>query len=274
MQAEALLIPLLLLDRKHFRAHARTAREGLHVSSQFLSRCYLLNTLHLRREATCCLAPDNVPSEERSRDTMWDRLLTQKGSSSVADEKPAAKRRRSKRDLLPAEEVVTRYQAGESLAALAESYGTSTGTVRNLLKEQDVPLRSRAWKFGKDGTGGYRGGVMDSLPVSEIISEYRDGATLAKLAKDHEVSVTTIVTLLDSRGEPRRSSRQVPWKGRSRVLTTEQEAEVVRRYQEGQAQRKIARDFKVSYGAVLGVLRRHGLVQPPKSASEEGKEDE
>lgn len=158
---------------------------------------------------------------------------------------------------LPAEQIVREYREGSSLAKIAAAHGTSDSTVGKLLDSLGVERRPRSWKLGTYDRS--TRSDTDSLPAEQIISEYKGGATLAKLAEAYEVSNTAIVNLLKAHGVERRSSRDVTWKGRSRVLTEEQEKQIITLYREGTSQRKLAHDFGVSRPVIAGVLQRHGM---------------
>lgn len=158
----------------------------------------------------------------------------------------------SNRASLPADRIISLYQAGQSLKEIAAAYDTSDNTVRRLLDDHGVERRPSHHKF----VPRVRGPRLDDLPAAEkIISEYRAGATLATLAERYGVSVNAILRLMDARGEERRSSQ--PKKGASRILDDATEAEIVRRRQHGESLRAIAATFGISRGTVSNAIRRH-----------------
>jgi DNA-binding CsgD family transcriptional regulator len=159
----------------------------------------------------------------------------------------------SKRADLPANEIVSRYRAGESLAKIARAYGTSDNTVKRLLDQNGVQRRPAHEVFAKIPGKGPRG-LAESLPAEQIISRYREGASLAELAKAYKVSVGTIRRVMDARGEERRSS--APRAGASRATSPETEAEIVRRSKQGQGLRVIADQLGISKNAVRKALDR------------------
>jgi transposase len=162
----------------------------------------------------------------------------------------------SKMALLPADEVVARYRAGDSLAKLAAAYDTSANTIKRLLEkhgEQRRPAHHGLTQTPLHLRGDR--GVVESLPASKIISEYRDGASLAKLAQSYEVSINAIRRLMDAHGEPRRSSEA--HKSLPRVLDGEKEAEIIRRHLNGESLRVIAAAVGLSKNTVWRIVQDH-----------------
>lgn len=158
---------------------------------------------------------------------------------------------------LPADQVISRYEAGESMQQIAELYDTSANTIRRLLDQHGVERRRAHHKFDPEHWRGTR--VSASLPAEKVISEYRQGATLTELAKAYGVSVNSILRVMDARGEKRRASR--PKAGVSRILSAKTEAEILRRNQAGESLRSIAASLGISRGAVTGALQRQS-AQP------------
>ena len=167
----------------------------------------------------------------------------------------------TKRADLPADEIVTRYQAGESLAKIARSYGTSDNTVKRILEQRGVQRRQAHEAFTKAPGRGPQG-LAESLPAEQIISRYREGASLADLAKAYKVSVGTIRRVMDARGEERRSP--APTKGSSRATSHATEAEIVLRSKQGQSLRDIAAALGISKNTVRNALDRQATVPSNK----------
>jgi uncharacterized protein (DUF433 family) len=163
----------------------------------------------------------------------------------------------SKRADLPAAEIVTQYQAGDSLAKIARSYGTSANTVKRLLEQHGVQRRPAHAAFATTPRRG-RQGVAESLPAEQIISRYRGGESLADLAAAYKVSVNTIRRVMDARGEERRSS--APKEGVSRAVSPKTEAEIVRRNHAGQSMHDIATALGISKTAVSNALERQAAT--------------
>ena len=167
-------------------------------------------------------------------------------------------RKQTKMAGLPAPEIIERYEQGESTRRIAKAYDTSENMIRRLLDKHGVSRR-RSWALGERHNQGRSHKALEELPADRIATEYQAGASMAELAKTYRVGLKKIGDVLDSRGVQRRSSTEVPWKGRSRVLTAEQEAEVVAQYRQGQSQKAIARNLDVSHPTVRTVLQRHGI---------------
>ncbi|WP_333758018.1 helix-turn-helix domain-containing protein [Streptomyces sp. ISBFB 2968] len=165
----------------------------------------------------------------------------------------------TKRANLPVDEIVTRYRAGDSLVKIADAYGSSATTIRRVLDQQGQERRPAHWKLPEITARPGRIGLADSLPKEQIISKYRDGMSLADLAAEYSVSVSTIRNVMDARGEARRSAQ--PQAGISRVLSADTENAVIRRNQAGESLQSIADSLGISRTAVRNTLARHS-VQP------------
>ncbi len=160
----------------------------------------------------------------------------------------------SKKDALPADEIVTRYRAGESLAQIARTYGSSANTVKRILEQQGVQRRPAHHAVTSAPGRGPRG-LAESLPAEEIITQYREGAALLDLAEQYGVSVGTIRRVMDTRGEERRSPE--PETGVARAISAETEAEIIRRSRRGESLRGIANALGISRGAVSKAFERN-----------------
>lgn len=165
----------------------------------------------------------------------------------------------NKRDALPVNKVVAQYLAGDSLAKVAHTHGTSAGTVRRLLEQQGVPRRPAHEVFTKVPRKGIRG-LAQSLPAEQIISKYRKGASLDDLAKEYKVSMGTIRRVMQAQGEERRSS--APEAGTSRAISPETGAEILRRYKQGLSLRAVANQFGISKDTVRRALAWQGFTRP------------
>lgn len=146
-----------------------------------------------------------------------------------------------------ADEIVTRYQAGESTTALGKAFGASGATVAKALRSRHVPVRAR--------------GGQPSVSAEQedaIVAAYRDGDRPHLLAARFGLSDSVIAAVLDRHGIPRPGSR--------RVFTDPQLDEVVTRYQAGASIEQVAAHFGVSAGAVTNALDLRNVPRRSKTS--------
>jgi hypothetical protein len=86
------------------------------------------------------------------------------------------------------QEIITRYQAGESCAKIGETYGSWPKAIHDLLKRHGVATRPT----GHHGAGLATFHGFTDAQNKEMIAAYTGGASLQELADKHEVVVTTI----------------------------------------------------------------------------------
>jgi IS30 family transposase len=91
--------------------------------------------------------------------------------------------------------VARRYTGGETMGALAASYGCHRDAIRRALKREGVELR--AW----------RSKVGDPARVAEL---YESGWTAAQIAAELGVSATTVLNHLRTAGVALRPRGKVP----------------------------------------------------------------
>lgn len=162
----------------------------------------------------------------------------------------------SKRSDLPANEIVTRYQAGESLKQIAAAYGTSDNTVRRLLEDQGVQRRpGRVTAKRTDPESEARDG--------EIVELYGEGVSTVTLSKRYGLATSAVRSILlrngvtlRSRSEAAHSSQpslpQIP----DSALPSER---ITAEYESGASVASLAKTYGVSDVTILGLLRRHGV---------------
>ncbi|MEU8469614.1 hypothetical protein AB0F30_17100 [Streptomyces sp. NPDC029006] len=137
-------------------------------------------------------------------------------------------------DTLPADEVIRRYRAGETTAQLGQAYGCSRSTIIDVLKRHNVPRRV-------DRT--------IQLPVSneELARRYlHERAEIQQLAAECGVTPNLISRRLAAAGVA------VPVGHRRMDLP---DAEIVRRYRQGESLVRLARAFGVSLPTIKRRIR-------------------
>ncbi|MGX7681516.1 hypothetical protein ACSMXN_21745 [Jatrophihabitans sp. DSM 45814] len=100
------------------------------------------------------------------------------------------------------EDVVARYEAGDTINGLAKSFGIDRETARNHLIRLGIPLRSNQ-------------SLLTAAQVAEIIIQYKSGISTYTLAARYAVSPDTIRLRLKQAGVVMRSP--TAWRSKSRA---------------------------------------------------------
>lgn len=135
---------------------------------------------------------------------------------------------------LPVQDIVARYQEGESATDIGEDYGCSNTTILDLLRRNGVARRA---------------GRMVDLPVpdEELARRYvEERAQLQDLAAEFGVTVNLISRRLAKAGVV------VPVGKRRMDLP---DAEIVARYRRGETVQSIARSYGVSFPTIKRRIR-------------------
>ncbi|NDL58629.1 hypothetical protein [Phytoactinopolyspora mesophila] len=99
---------------------------------------------------------------------------------------------------LDTDEIVRRYQEGESVDDIAESCQVSCTPIRDRLISAGVQMRGP-------------GELVAQLPVETIIAQYEAGASIYALARQYATGWNTIKNVLDEQGcPPQRGQRLIP----------------------------------------------------------------
>ena len=141
---------------------------------------------------------------------------------------------------LPMKKVISEYESGMTLQALAEKYSRSVSYIYTRLKKAGVQTRGR----------------KKSLPVAQIISDYESGMNLEALAEKYKVSISTIKNRLSEAGTQTR-------KQGSRIASS---VEVDRNnkiseayHQQGKSLGKVGDEFGLSRERVRLILNKMGV---------------
>ncbi len=98
------------------------------------------------------------------------------------------------------DDLVRRYEAGESAAHLAKELGVYTYVVTRWFREADIDLRSGSDRLALAWQTRHRS--ADDLPAAEILARYRDGASGKVLAEEYRTPRTAINEVLRRAGVP------------------------------------------------------------------------
>jgi len=151
------------------------------------------------------------------------------------------------------QEIYRRYQEGESTHQLGTAFGVGHVTIGNILKRSGVKIRSV-----KEA----KGGLTDEVEA-EVCRRYQEGESTHQLGAAFGVGQSTIRNTLKRNGAKPRTTKEA-----SGGLTDEAEAEVCRRYQEGENTMQLGTAFEVDRVTIGRILKRNGAkVRSVKEAS-------
>lgn len=157
--------------------------------------------------------------------------------------------------LAEADEVVAKYQGGQTIVALAEAYGVDTTKIRRILIDADVERRPPS------------SSPLD-LPAEEIADAYRSGMTIRALAAAYGVSDGPVRRVLAEQEVEMRPPGYAP------ALSDEQKEEARKLRRQGVSTAELAAHFSVSRGvaqeAVRGVRGPEAGKKPRQSEAEQG----
>jgi DNA-binding CsgD family transcriptional regulator len=142
------------------------------------------------------------------------------------------------------QEICRRYLQGESTVQLGKALGVDPATINNILKCNGVQRRSAIVA---------RGGLPPEVEP-EVCRRYLQGESTIELSKALGVSPTNIRNILKRNGVQRRSA--IVARG---GLLPEAEAEVCRRYQQGESTIELSREFSVRDTTIGNVLKRNHI---------------
>jgi hypothetical protein len=146
-------------------------------------------------------------------------------------------------------ELVRLFNEGLSVPRIARQAGTGNDTVSRVLREEGIQAR-------------YGGQNRRFKPeqVETIASEYRAGASLARLARRHGGSPQVVAKALARAGVERRA------KGTRKFWTDERVAWMREQHETGRSQGSIAQEIGLSQTAVGRKLRDLGILRPTPKA--------
>lgn len=122
------------------------------------------------------------------------------------------------------------YKEGEHAIQIAKNYGVTSHTIKNILVELKVAIRSNSEA---------KGGLNDSQK-QEIMNFYNQGLNTVELAKKYGVCNATVGLYLVELGVQKRTQTEA-----TGGLNEEQKKEIVARYQNGESTYDIAKDTGV-----------------------------
>jgi len=139
------------------------------------------------------------------------------------------------------EQIIRRYEAGESTCRLAPHFDVSPKTIERILKRRGL-LRSNR--------------KLTATQINEACQRYKAGESSEDIAKDLGVWGTSIRRWLRYYGVTMRS----PSQARPRMLSDAQIQQVCQRYQAGDSSLTLGEQFGVSPTTITNYLREQGII--------------
>lgn len=139
-------------------------------------------------------------------------------------------------------DIVSRYESGDDANAISRSYECNRDVVHRVLREQGVYQGRKRLR------------ALTSAQESEVVARYEEGESARSIASSFGLqSSKAVERVLKSQG----SYRLREFDG----FTTEQEADIVARYQARESAESIRLSYGCSRNPVVSVLKRHGVYQ-------------
>jgi|GEM_PF-2070369 len=155
------------------------------------------------------------------------------------------------------EDIIKRYQGGESVKSISAKYRVSDTTVRNLLLDCNVKIRSNSevQKLLENKGGGQNKIEVPEDIVSLIIDLYENKNSTTKIAEETGYGDFVIKRILRDRGLTRRSGESL-----QKSFSQGDEDEIVRMYRGGCSSGEIGKSFGVGNGTIIRLLRARGVA--------------
>ena len=120
-------------------------------------------------------------------------------------------------------------------------------------------------------------GMANTSFDSEIVERWWSGESAPSIARDLGIGSTSAYRALKRQGIRPSREKRAPKVDHRRKHTREQEAEIIRRYEDGEAMTAIAREFGCHTATVKNVVARNGgevrkVGGPPRKWADEEKE--
>lgn len=150
------------------------------------------------------------------------------------------------------EEVIRRYEAGETTTAIAADIGVHRKSVVYALKTRGVPIRPASFSQIGQERPGMR--TLSAEQVAEAVRRYSAGEGATVLGKAFGVSPGTVLSAL------RREGVAIQAAGQARALSPADDAEIGKLYTAGASLADLGAKYSVSSGAVQRALKRIGVA--------------
>lgn len=150
------------------------------------------------------------------------------------------------------EEVIRRYEDGETTTSIAEDIGVHRKSILYALRTRGVPIRPAS--SGQVGQARPSMRALSEEQVAELVRRYGAGEGATVLGKAFGVSHSTVLSAL------RREGVAIQEAGQPRALSTADDTEIGKLYAAGASLADLGAKYGVSQGAVQRALKRVGVA--------------
>ena len=165
-------------------------------------------------------------------------------------QKTKPKRKSKLKIELPIDEIVEKWEQGNTLIELTKEYGVSYRTIRNRISEYYE-------KEGKQKTKPKRKSKLKiELPIDEIVEKWEQGNTLIELTKEYGVSYRTIRNRISEYYEKEGKQKTKP-KRKSKPKKELPIDEIVEKWEKGVTQRELTKEYGVSYRTIQSRISQY-----------------
>lgn len=177
------------------------------------------------------------------------------------------KNKNTKKSRLPVDEIVDLYNNQDyTLIDLGQKYDSSPSTIRTLLKEAGVPIRSRSEAALKKKKVPRKRKQIEAYSFAEEICErYLRGEGKTPLGEDYNCSPNTIAKILKQNGVHLRTIKESLRLRSIRLLNEQIEAlkkehtAICKLYQEGMPMITLQRLYRCQAKVIKGILTVYGV---------------
>jgi len=161
------------------------------------------------------------------------------------------------------QDVLDKYNGGNDVKSLAEEYGVNLQTIYRILKKCEIKP-----------TGAGRPKRFDEKKENEIVAKYESGISSVKIAKEYDVSATTILNIIKSKGVdvrksgPQNGKEANHYKFKRKISKSDHET-IAEKYKQGSSTPKLAKEFNVSRERICKILDSMNVERRSKQLGQE-----
>ena len=150
------------------------------------------------------------------------------------------------------EEVIRRYEDGESTTAIAADIGVGRKSVVYALKTRGVPIRPAA--YGQRGQARPSIRVLSDEQVAQLVERYQAGESATALRREFGIALSTAITALRREGVAIRDAGSTP------AFTPADDVEIGKLYAAGASLADLAAKYGTGTGPVVRAVKRAGVT--------------
>lgn len=155
-----------------------------------------------------------------------------------------------RRNKIDKNSFISDYDSGVGVSKLADKYGVSGITARQMLKQSGVPIR--------DQSQTQKLKIRLSVDQKEIVAKYSQGVSAQIIARQYGINNNTVLSILKENNVILRTQSEA---ARQRTLKKLGDAleEIITDYINGESAPKLAKKHKVSHATITSVLMWKGV---------------